>query len=89
MFIRGHSVHWGAPWGSSDSFRVAGFIRERPGNRRVRSGSLGSLRCAIGVVGFVRGWFVGLCARRVRSVSLEYLGCAVGVVGIVWCRWVH
>ena len=43
------------PSGLSGSFRITGFIGVRPGNRWIRSGSLGSLGCALGVVGFVRG----------------------------------
>ena len=34
-FIRGRWVHWSAPWGSSGSFGVSGFIGVRPVNRLV------------------------------------------------------
>ena len=37
-FIRGCWVNLGSPWGSSGSFRVAGFIRVRSGGLRVHSG---------------------------------------------------
>ena len=50
----GLRVHWGAPWDSSGSSAVGGLIGMRPGCRRVRPGSLGSLGCALWVVGFIR-----------------------------------
>ena len=54
-FFRGRWIHWGAPWRSSCSLRVAGFIGVRPGGCEVLWGVLGSLGCALGVVGFVQG----------------------------------
>ena len=65
--VRGRWVLWGALMVSSGSLGVAGFIGVRPGARRVRSvlgslechrgrsGLLGSFRCTLGFVGFVRG----------------------------------
>ena len=75
-FARGRSTHWGVPWGSSGSFGVPGFIRKRPGGRRVR---LRSLR------------FIGVRpgGGRVRLGSLRSLGCALVVVGFVRGRWIH
>ena len=43
-------LHWGAHLGSSGSSGVAVLIGVRPGGRRVRPGSLGSLRCTLEVV---------------------------------------
>ena len=54
-FISGRWFHSGAPWVSLVTFRVAVFIRVRSGCRRVHSGLLGSLDCALGVDGFIRG----------------------------------
>ena len=55
--IPGRSVHSDAPWWLSGSVGVAGLIRVRSGSRRVHSGSFGSFRCALGVVGFIwRRW---------------------------------
>ena len=55
------------PKGSYSSFWVAAFSGVRPGCRSVRSQMLGSLRCALGVFGFVPGrwgapfWSSGSC----------------------------
>ena len=86
-----------APCGSSGLFRVASgslgvaeFIGVRPGGRRVRSRSMGSLRCALGVVEFIRGGWVhwGAPWRSLNSFgerlggsqgSLGSFGCALGV----------
>ena len=68
-------VNWGAPWESSGTLGVAGFIELRSDCRRVRSGSLGSLGCALR---FLLRWGL-LCS----------LGCALGVVEFVRGRWVH
>ena len=54
-FIQGCWVHWGAPGGSSGS---SGVIVVRTGDRRVILVSLGSLGCALWVVGFIRGRLV-------------------------------
>ena len=59
-FIRGRWVYSGAPWGSSGSFGIVGFIRVFPGGRCVHSRSLGSFRCALAVPG----------GHRVHSESL-------------------
>ena len=66
VYIRVGWVHWGAPWGWSDSVLFGGFIVVCPVvrsgsldsvqcGRRVRTGSLGSVACVLGVVRFVRG----------------------------------
>ena len=55
-FIRDRWVHWlSTPWVSSGSFGSVGFTGVRPGGRPVHSRSLGSLGCALLVVGFIRG----------------------------------
>ena len=46
------------PWWSLDSSGVVVFILERPEGRWVYPGSLGSHRCALGVVEFIRGRWV-------------------------------
>ena len=60
-YIRGVCIHPGAPWVSSVSLGVAGFIRVRPRGHRVRLGSLGTFRCAVGVVMFIRGRWAHSC----------------------------
>ena len=101
-FVRCPRVNWGVPFrvigfvrcATLCSFGVAGFIGVRPGGRRVRSRSLGSLGCALRVIGFVRGCWVRRVCRLVRSVSLGFalgtlvlsgslrsLGCAQRVIG--------
>ena len=76
VFIRGRWVHRGSPGGPAGSSGVAGFTGVRPGGRRVHPWSLGSLECALGSVGFIRGRFVA---------SLE---CALGAIGFIRGRWV-
>ena len=55
-FIRGHWVHWDAPWGPSGSYGFASFTGIRTGRpissggHRVHQGLLGSLGCALGAV---------------------------------------
>ena len=44
----------GALWGSSGSSGVAGLTEVHPAGRWVHQGSLHSLGCALGVVGFIR-----------------------------------
>ena len=63
-------------WGSSGSFGVAGFSGVRTGGRLVRSGSLGSVRCALCFVGYVQSRWV-------------QWGAPWGVVWIVRCHWVQ
>ena len=53
---------------------VVGFTRVRPGGRWVHPGSLGSLRCALIIVGFIRG-------RLVHSGSPWG---SLGSSGLVW-----
>ena len=57
-FVQYHWIHWGALWESLGSFGVARFIGVRTGDRHVCSGSLGTLGCALGVVGFLLGHLV-------------------------------
>ena len=60
-FVGGRWVHWGTPWGLSVALGVAGFIRVPLGGRRVLSGSLGALGCALGTSGsFGVAEFIGL-----------------------------
>ena len=53
-FIRGRWVHRGAPWVSSSSSRVAGFIGVRPEGRSIHPGLLGSSRYTLRVAGLIR-----------------------------------
>ena len=61
-------VHPGAPWESLSSSGVVGFTLVCAGGRRNRLrsldslGSLGSLFCAVVVVGFIQGLWVHSCA---------------------------
>ena len=48
------SDSWGARWGSLSTSGVVRFIRVRPWGRCVHSGSLSTLRFALGVVGYIR-----------------------------------
>ena len=74
-FIRSRWIHFGVPLGSLGSSGVAGLIGARPGDRRVRPGSLGSLGHTLGVVGFVRGRWVLWGALRgfVRGRKVHYV----------------
>ena len=87
-FIKGHWVNWGVPWGTSGSsgvIVVAGDPRVHPGSlgslgcplgcRRVLPRSLGTLVCALVVVGFIRGRWVHLMHPGVHLGSLR---CALG-----------
>ena len=70
-FIRDRWIHWGAPFSLSGSPGVTGFIRVRPVGRRVLPGSLHSLECALGVVGYIQvagSMGVRLGCRRVHPV---------------------
>ena len=64
-----------------------------PGDQRVRSGSLGSLGCTLGVVGFLLDrwvhWGVRPGGHHVSLGSLSLLGYSVVVVGFVQGRWVY
>ena len=48
-------------------------------------GSVGSLECALGVVGLIR---VRPGGRRFHSGSLGSFGCNMGVVRFIQCRWI-
>ena len=69
---------------------VFGFTRVRPEGRWVHAGSLGSLRFALRVVGFIRGLCVStrLCTagRSVHPGSLGSLTFSFCVVGIIQSR---
>ena len=57
-------VLWGAPWGSSGSFRVSGFIGKCPMGSL---GSMGLLWCALLVAVFFQGRWVHWVAHRGSS----------------------
>ena len=84
------SGYWVAPWGSSGSFEVAGFIR-------VGREHVGFIRSrwvhwyALGFVRFVRGRRVHGRARWGSSGSFGVAEIipALEVVGFVWGHWVH
>ena len=97
-FIRGRSIHSGAQWVSLRLFGDVGFIQVRPGGHwvvgfiqvsaggcRVHSGSLGSFRCTLGIVGFIWGRWVQLGAPFELSGTL---GSSLGVVVFIRGRWV-
>ena len=85
-FILVRGVRWGAPLGSSGSSGVARLIGVRPVCCRVYLKSLGSVGCALGVVGFIPSRWVDMGAQWRSSVSSR-------VVGFIWarpgCRRVH
>ena len=84
-FTRDRWVHSGAPCGSLGSSGVIWFARVRPWGRWVHPGSLGSLVCAQGVVGFIRGhWVLSSLAGSLGSLRYD-----LGVVGFTRGRWVH
>ena len=94
-FIRGRWVHSGAPWGVLGLSWVVGVTQVRSGYRCVHTGfsslhadrwihprSLGSLRCTMVVVGFIRG-------RWVHSGAPWWSLGSSGVVGFTLVRsWV-
>ena len=94
--LLGRRVHWHTAWASLGSFGVAGFIGVRPVYRWIRSGSLGSMGCALGVVGFVRGlWFHWEAHRGssgfVRGLLVHLLAhwgsvVSFGVAGLIGLR---
>ena len=89
------------PWVSLGSSRVAGFTWLRPRCGRVHPRALGSLGCALGVVGFIRGRWVHFGAprwslsasgvrpgcRRVQLRSLGSLRCALGFMRFILVHW--
>ena len=77
------------PWGSPGSFVILGFIPVRPGGGRGHSGSLGSFRRTLGVVGLIPVRCVRSDApwcRRVDSGSLGLIRCVLRVVGFIRVR---
>ena len=79
-------------WVSSCSFLVKGFSGDLPGRHRVRSGSLGSVRCDVGVVIFGQGHWVQWGAPWGSSGSFGVSGVRPGVgrvrlgsLGLVGC----
>ena len=64
-FIRGHWVHWGAPWGSLGSSRVAGFLRVRPAGRQGSLGVEGLIVGGGGALGY--SGVVGFIVMRLRG----------------------
>ena len=69
MVVRFVQGQWDAP---SGSFGVAWFIVVRTGCRRVPSGSLSSVGCALRGVGFVRGRCV-LCVASSGSFGISWV----------------
>ena len=64
----------------------------RPGGRRIHPVSLGSSRCALGVVRFIRvAGFIGVrpCVRQIHQESFGSIACALGVVWLIRGIWVH
>ena len=102
-FILGRLAHWGATWRLSCSSGVAVPSGVPQGSRRVHRGSLGSLECNLGDVGFrwnqwgthlvssYSSWLTGVHpgCRRVYPWSLDSMGCSLGSVGFIRGRWVH
>ena len=86
MFIRGRWVQSGAHWGSLDSSGVVGYTRVCPWGHWVHPWSLGSIGCALRVVGFIPGRYVH------SSAPLGSLGSS-GVVRFTCVRpvgrWVY
>ena len=76
----------GTQLGSSGSFGFAGLIRARPGVRRVYSGSFGSFRRSLGVVGVLWARWVHLYAAWRSSGSFGFVVFNRGRPG---GRWVH
>ena len=75
-FIKGRWIHWCAPWESSGSSGVAGFIGVRP---LLSSGSSG-------VTGFI---VVCPGGRRVHPGSLGSFGCTLEDVWFIRGRCIH
>ena len=78
-----------SPGGQLCSLWVVVIVRVRPGYRLVHSGSLGSLGCALGVVGFFLGRWIHSSVTWESLGSLGVVGCVLGVVGFIRGRWVH
>ena len=76
-------VHWGAPWETSGSSWVAGFIGMRPRCRLVHPGSLCSFGCVLEVVGLIRVDWGAPWGSSGSSVAAGFIGVRSGG------RWVH
>ena len=77
---------------SLSSFGVVRYIRVPPGCRRVHSGSLGTSRCTLGIMGsFAVVAFIQMrhWGRRVVCGSLCLFVCVLGVVVLIQGRWEH
>ena len=72
-YIRCHWLHRGASSESFGSSGVAGFTGVRSVCRRFHPGSLGSLGCAQGIVGFI--WVVVFTCVRPWGVGIIRVGC--------------
>ena len=89
MFFRGRWIHWGARLMSLGPFGDACLIGVHPGDSGVRSGSPGSLWCALGVVGFVRGRWVHSGATCGSSGSSSVISVRYGGHRSVRGGWIH
>ena len=87
-FIRvGRRIHSGVPRWSSGSFRLVGLVRALPGCRRVLSCSLGSLRRALGVVGFIRvGWVHSGAQWGTSDSVVRFIRARHGGLGFIGAR---
>ena len=104
-FIRGRWTYSGAPSRSLGSFAVVGCIRVRLRGHCVHAGLMGSLGCALGLVGYILCHMVhwgspwgrrvhpeSLVAHQGSSSSLEFTGLIrvrSGVFGFIHGAWVH
>ena len=68
----------GAPWRSPGPSRVDGFIVVRPGYLWVHRPLLGSLGCALGVVGFIRDYFSAHCGSSSSSMVAGFIDVCPG-----------
>ena len=89
-FNRGDWVHSCAPLGSFGLCVVDLFNQVCPGVRWVHPGSLGSLRCAQAVIGFIQSRWVHSGAPWLTfDSSRAALGYAFGVVEFILGHWFH
>ena len=88
-FILVRWVHSDASWVWSCSFMVVGFTRVRLGDCRLYLLSLGSLRCSLGVVWFIRGVRGAPWGRSVPFGVVGFTPVRPGVVVFIRGVWVH
>ena len=95
-FIRSHScapwllfiLSWVVDWGSLGTSGIVGFTLVHSGGCSVHPGSLGTLACALGVVGFILGRLVCLRAPCLSLGSSGVTWFTLGVVASV-VRFTH